>query len=150
MTELYQDATGEMKARSLVDASMIAGETIVHDAAAVDLEHAENRFQSGQYIVLDMAAQARRDQRVRVRLVEAGEALLTALNAVATDRELWRRLASSDLAMARAAVEGLSYEREMQLREILAHNVPEMLRHLGYRTPPPPPKNSRSRGCRAR
>ena len=84
MTELYQDATGEVKARSLVDASMIAGEEIVHDAAAVDLEHAENRFQSGQYIVLDMAAQARRDQRVRVRLVEAGEALLTALNAVAT------------------------------------------------------------------
>jgi hypothetical protein len=90
VTDLYQDATGELKARSLVDASMIAGEAIVHDAAAVDLEHAENRFQSGQYIVLDMAAQARRDQRVRVRLVEAGEALLTALNAVATDRELWQ------------------------------------------------------------
>jgi hypothetical protein len=116
-------------ARALIEASVTANEALDYEAAASKVERVEA-------LRLDQAARARRDHLVRLRLVEAGERLLGALEA-AEDDDLWRRLAASDKAASQTLE--LTFEQELQLREILAHNIPALLRHLGYTTPPPPP-----------
>jgi hypothetical protein len=116
-------------AHALVEASVTANEALDYEAAVSKVERVD-AFR------LDEAERARRDHLVRLRLVEAGEQLLGALEA-AEDDDLWRRLATSDRAASHTL--GLTFEQELQLREILAHNIPALLRHLGYATPPPPP-----------
>ena len=63
---------------------------------------------------------------------------------VAGDTALWQRMRASELAAA--PVEEITFRREMQLREILAHDIPAVLRVLGYRTPPPPPAEHHQEG----
>lgn len=85
--------------------------------------------------VLEQAALARQRAFVTAQLVHAGRSMLTALEAVGQDDELWRRLARGADRLA----DPIPRELEMQLREIVAHDVTALLLSVGYPKPPPPP-----------
>jgi hypothetical protein len=120
----------ERKARMLIAASNQAGQALEEDATSGEVMRWNLPF-------LDEAHAARQNRDARLLLLDAGFKLLVALDSVAKDAKMWRCLGNSELRLRNQLL--LSFEQEMRLREILAHDIPQVLLNFGYKTPPPPP-----------
>ncbi|MBG0564572.1 hypothetical protein [Actinoplanes aureus] len=126
----------ELAGKWRADAELIITEVVgVNDA----LDHAEatSVLEHTEFTYLDETEQARRDLRARSLLIDAGMGLMRALESVANDDALWDQLSADDRRAHEFAP--MTFEKQMYLREICAHDIPAVLRSLGYPDPPPPP-----------
>jgi hypothetical protein len=99
---------------------------------ALDLNHRLLAVESSSPKRLDDLARDRLDRYVSKELSRAARGLINTIGDVLADDLLWKRLRESSTDF-----QSIAFRREMQLREIISHHIPDLLTSLGYVPPPP-------------
>lgn len=83
-------------------------------------------------------AKLERDQYLTELMVGAGRGLLNSFTDLLHADDLWARLADSERTMGqKLATSPHPFRLRMELAELITQHIPEVLRFLGYRPPPP-------------
>jgi hypothetical protein len=83
-------------------------------------------------------AQLERDRYLTQLMVGAGRGLLNSFVDLLNADDLWNRLAHSERTIGRVLANSPEpFRLRMELAELLTQHIPEVLRFLGYRPPPP-------------
>jgi hypothetical protein len=107
-------------------------------AAVLEIDAAHSQLSAYDLPFFKEQAQLEREQFLAEMMTAAGRGLLDSFTDVLNADDLWERLAHSERIIGQElANTPYPFRFRMELAELLTQHIPEVLRALGYRPPPP-------------